>query len=57
MFKKQLTENEKVNESIAEKMERFMALFTKLKSDNQVKFEQLSGDLNRKTVEIKTSLS
>jgi hypothetical protein len=57
VFKKQLTENEKVNESIAEKMERFMALFTKLKSDNQVKFEQLSGDLNRKTVEIKTSLS
>ena len=57
MFKRQLTENEKVNESIAEKMERFMALFTKLKSDNQVKFEQLSGDLNRKTVEIKTSLS
>ena len=57
MFKRQLTENEKVNESIAEKMERVMALFTKLKSDNQVKFEQLSGDLNRKTVEIKTSLS
>lgn len=38
-------------------MERVMALFTKLKSDNSVKFEQLTGDLQRKAVELKASLS
>ncbi len=34
-----------------------MAMFTKLKSDLSVKFEQLNGDLQRKTVEIKASVN
>ena len=34
-----------------------MALFTKLKSDNTVKFYQLTSDLQRKAIEIKSSLA
>ena len=50
MFRKQLEENDKVNASVAEKMERVMGLFTKLKSDNSVKFEQLNSDLQRRAI-------